>query len=157
MVRRLLSWCLLYLRARFHRDYLRRPWLDEPNLKRWNYQTLDLIVVRNALYGNLCGFVRLPKGHRDYGKDWSELFRFYHVHGGLDFSGRYVYHLPCACYINGCHHQWWIGFSCNSGSDILPYEIDRAAYNYRNLSFYKDFDYVSSEAERLADQVIARA
>lgn len=158
MVRRFFAFLAAYFRARTLYDVRRRPWLDEPNLKRWSYGGLDLVVVRNALYGNLCGFVKLPKGHRDYGKDWSELYRLYRVHGGLDFSGRCIYHLPTVRYLEPVGENiWWIGFSCNGGSDIVPREIYRTAFNYRKLPSYKDFVYVSAEAERLADQVIARA
>ena len=158
MVRRFFAWLRAYMRARMLYDVRRRPWLDEPNVKQWSYQTLDLVVVRNALYGNLCGFVKLPKGHRDYGKDWSELFRFYHIHGGLDFSGRCIYHLPCVRYLEPIGEQvWYIGFSCNSAKDIVPKEIYKTAFCYRNLPSYKDFAFVSREAEKLADQVIARA
>ena len=138
-------------------DQREKPWLLEPSVKKWQYNGLDLIIVRNALYGNLCGFVKLPTGHRDYGKDWSELYRFYRVHGGIDFSGRSIYHLPNIRYLASPKDGvWFIGFSCDGSHDIIPRDPLRN-FRYTNQRSYKNLNFATTETERLADQVIARA
>lgn len=70
-------------------------------LSEFEYEGLKCAITQAHKYGHLCGYVRVPPGHPDYGNDSPDVS----VHGGVTFTHKE----PCA------HEDgvgWWIGFDC---------------------------------------------
>lgn len=66
--------------------------------KEWTTYGLQCVVSQPRQYQNRCGYVRLPIGHKYWGKGCDEIE--VSVHGGLTFTGRAE------------DGSWWIGFDC---------------------------------------------
>lgn len=71
--------------------------------KEWTAYGLQCVVSQPRQYQNRCGYVRLPIGHRYWGKGYDELD--VSVHGGLTFAERAE------------DGAWWIGFDCAHYND----------------------------------------
>jgi len=148
------------------------PWQDEPDRLEFEHAGFPCLIVRNDLFGNLCGYVGMPPGHPWHGQSLSDVD--VDVHGGLTFAS------GCSGHI--CHvpkpgqpdDVYWIGFDCGHGGiDVMPghaamltkalpqemrISIENGMallYGYRET--YKDIAYVRQECERLAEQARARA
>jgi hypothetical protein len=134
-------------------DYPPGPWSGEPDRVEWKTRAgLTGLVVRGPV-GALCGYVAVPPGHPDHGKDSDVVDG--HAHGGLTFSG--------SCRGPICHTPaqgepddvWWLGFDCAHLGDLTPsllrYMDTRCDDVYRDIAFVRD------QVERLAMQLAARA
>ena len=65
------------------------------------YKGFSYLVVAHEM-GHRCGYVRILKGSRWYGKDYDSIP--FSVHGGLTFADKFSHkELP---------KGWWIGFDC---------------------------------------------
>lgn len=128
-------------------------WDNEPDKKQWQDPATSLacLIVRNH-FGNLCGYVGVPKTHKLYGIGYGAAPDV-SVHGGLTFANK------CAegqceegsiCHLapEGEDDVWWFGFDCAHAGDMCP---------ERNLSSlgetYRDFAYVTAEVTALAAQL----
>jgi hypothetical protein len=127
-------------------------WDGEGDKEQWvDAETgLDCLMVRSR-YGNWCGYVGIPEGHRYFGMDYNELE--FAVHGGLSYSD--------FCFEHICHvpeegrpeRVWWLGFDCGHCFDFSPYwAMDMKLYRIQARS-YKDVDFVKAECARLAGQL----
>ena len=141
------------------------PWDNEPDKMQWPDPVTGLpcLAVRGAR-GNWCGYVGVPPGHPQHGKNYSDVDA--DVHGGLTFADacadvgredRYVCHVPGP---DEPEHVWWLGFDCAHAWDYSPDDAKRAASGDRlwKLSFdqsYKTLDYVRQQCASLAKQLAA--
>lgn len=128
------------------------PWMDEPDYEKYEYKGIDCLIKRTTSLGHLCGYVRVPKGHPWFGRDYDNID--YEPHGGLTFA-------------EGTEEEWEIGFDCAHGGDLVPsFEHHRALLSNpfaRLMSqpatpmTYKDFGFVKHELERLVDHMLGVA
>jgi hypothetical protein len=147
------------------------PWQDEPDKRQWLDENTGYpcLIVRNAL-GALCGYVGVPAGHPAYGHPYDEYdgdgpcLGNLAIHGGLTFSG-FCAQGPKESSI--CHevepgeddHVNWFGFDCNHAGDLAPKTFKQPLEDWELKLFhgqvYRDFDYVTAEVTRLAEQLAA--
>ena len=101
-------------------------------------------IIRRMSTGHLCGYVGITKSHRWYGIYYADFARLITVHGGVTFSDHWRWDgdLPD-------ENVWWIGFSCTSEGDYIPYD-DRPSIGNQ---VYRDMSYVMCEVEGLALQL----
>lgn len=132
------------------------PWTNEPHRLNWKHAGLDCMIVRNPTLLNLCGYVGVPKLHLLFGKECNEVHGWgeyetpradIDVHGGLTYSKE--------CFGSICHDSpqevWWFGFDCAHCDDLVPGMMIHVPME--EGLFYRDFRYVKSETERLAEQL----
>jgi len=134
-------------------------WDGEPDKAHWVYKGLDCLIVRNDM-GNLCGYVGVPEGHPDFGKDTAKVW----VHGGITFASKCSPSGEAEESRHVCHPQegaanevvWWLGFDCAHLGDKIPaskmFEFDGCIFN--DSDNYKTFSFVQKEVQKLADQLI---
>ena len=134
-------------------------WVDEPDAVSFKHQGFDSKVLRmhfkdgpNHIFGGfLNGYVRIPKDHVYYKKEYDDIEC--EVHGGLTY---------CQAELDG----WWIGFDCAHTFDIVPsmellYAHDedmikiRAKYPFSSVwkRSYKNINFVIEECKKLAEQM----
>jgi hypothetical protein len=121
------------------------PWEYEPDRFQWQYNRYPCLVVR-APFGNLCGYVAVPRGHVAYGKGYEKLS--VNVHGGLTYSAKcqgHICHTPAP---GEPDDVWWLGFDCAHSRDLVP-----KLAHYGLDGVYRDMDYVKREVEILASQL----
>lgn len=135
------------------------PWKTEPDKKQWKDPKTGLpcLIVRNALLGNLCGYVGVLPNHPLYQVGYDEYQRFENisVHGGLTYSDSCDPKTPedkGICHIApGEPEPWWFGFDCAHYSDLWP--NNPMKFNFPG-SVYRDLNYVENEIANLAQQLI---
>lgn len=123
--------------------------------REWEHAGLKCAVVMNRENGNRCGYVRVPLGHADYGKQYDDVG--VDVHGGLTFDALE----PCA-HEDGQGH--WFGFDCAHSGDALyapdSPEALEMRIKYPGMSVldghYWTQAEVEAETERLAEQLATR-
>jgi hypothetical protein len=82
------------------------------NIEReWKHSGLSCAVVQAREAGNRCGYVRVPPGHPEYGKNYNDVE--VSVHGGLTFAELE----PCTEHSDG--QGWWFGFDCAHFQDAM--------------------------------------
>lgn len=60
---------------------------NEYEMTEWKHDGM-LCQTNSGGYGSICGYVRIPKGHPGYGKDYYDsVFDNISVHGGITFAG----------------------------------------------------------------------
>ena len=143
-------------------EWLDGPWKQEPDKAQWVHNDLDCLIVRGPS-GALCGYVGVPKTHEYFEIDYSNI-ESVDIHGGLTFSEK------CHPSKKGeafgiCHTEegaankevWWLGFDCAHAWDICPaYHKMRVENGFIcGDEVYRDFNYVKSQVESLADQFAA--
>jgi hypothetical protein len=131
--------------------YSRGPWDSETNFKKWQHAGLTCMIQRN-FYGVWCGYVGVKKAHPCYEKDCGRIssgYRNISAHGGVTYAGR----LDNTAI-------WWIGFGCDSASDIIPYcadlyEATETIYGFvgKHGEIYRDTAYAIKETNNLAEQL----
>jgi hypothetical protein len=123
-----------------------QPWHDEPYRVAWRDQTsaFQCLILRGNL-GALCGYVRVPRGHRLHGKRYQRsVLRGVEVHGGLTFSG---------C-IGGRRMKrgHWFGFDCAHWNDLVP-GLAALGITFSEQATYRTVSYVRDECAALAQQL----
>lgn len=150
------------------------PWQDEPDKLSWtNPETgLPCLIVRNRL-GALCGYAGVAPEHPWHGRAHNEredggdeLDSIISVHGGLTFSAgcddegdeaSSICHIPEP---GQTDNVWWFGFDCAHGWDVVPGMLAREAALGMpppppDHATYRDVDYVKTQVEGLALQLVA--
>lgn len=129
-----------------------RPWEHEPDHEEWIDATTGYRcwVWRHPTYGNLNGYVAIPKGHKMWGKGDDVLD--VEVHGGLTYAQ-----------LDEETDEWVVGFDTNHVMDFTPkLALTLMKYVDRNtddLEFrmkgttYRTFEWVKAEVQRLAQQL----
>lgn len=128
-----------------------KPWLNEPDYKRWRDGKTQLmcLILRAGTTGALCGYVRLPRAlakraigrNRGYGV---LPFASMEVHGGLTYSGR------IRTTRRGRERGVWVGFDCAHWGDMAP---GLALYTGRTDGTYRGLAYVTEQVRWLASQI----
>ena len=127
------------------------PWDDELDWFVWEHAGLACVILRHR-FGTLNAYVVVPKEHSAYDLDVDQ-FSDIDVHGGVTYAG----HLHSL--------DWWIGFDAMHMWDLIPAmhrptedspfsEVDLAGPERDFV--YRDFDYVMSECNKLADVIASR-
>lgn len=101
-----------------------REWFTEPAEHDFFAQGYRCEIKRHPRLGHLNGYIYLPEGHPDFGKDYNEVD--VSVHGGLTYAE------------GGC-----FGFDCAHGGDLSPALENMMAQTpstgvqdiYRNMAF----------------------
>lgn len=93
----------------------------------------DCIVYRHPVHGTLNGYLKV-----DEKISLDEAFERFNVHGGISIVGDLTFIDP---EIEG----YWIGFDCNHG-------LDWSLQSYFIKEEYRNYDYVTSELEKLVKQ-----
>lgn len=128
-------------------------WRSEVDKLDWIDQESGLrcLIVRNANYGNLCGYVAVEPPHLLYGRHVDDVPSL-EVHGGITWADNFVQDQPEA-EPPGVEDVWWFGFACsNAGLKDLDPAMTHFAdapegYVYRNIG------YTQRECFRLARQL----
>jgi len=131
----------------------------EPNFEAFAYKGYLCIVKRmmNAMsfFGNLNGYVILPKGHKLYNGKTDDI----DCHGGITWSSEAKELFPDEEFTD----EWVIGFDCAHYGDMQPFMLLTEKYmmpQFDNTVIiddpqmtYKDFEYVRKECKRIVDQL----
>lgn len=146
---------------------LRGEWDQEPDKAQWIDEKtgLDCLIKKNSM-GALCGYVGVPQSHPLFGKryDAADLS----VHGGVNFADACE---PDADEERGlCHTAqdaaneivWWFGFDCAHSRDLKPaFTLHLPPHLADMLTMwnetYRNFEYVKSDVESLAAQLMEYA
>ncbi len=147
----------------------RGPWDQEPDKAQWIDEKtgLDCLMVRAR--GHWCGYVGIPEGHPEFGKDDNDVNIEGRPHGGITFAGlcQEGDEEPRICHVpepGRSERIWWLGFDCAHFMDRRPamtqfeYDLNRdleAKYpgTLHRQSIYRDFEYVRAEVTALAAQL----
>ena len=146
----------------------KKPWLNEPDYKRWRdgKTQLQCLILRAGSTGALCGYVRLPRSlAKKMGANGLRLtpgqfgmrapaynlpvFRDISVHGGLTYSG------GIRTKKRGRERGVWIGFDCAHFGDLTP-TLDECLGGRqitREVRTYRDINYVTEQVRYLAQQI----
>lgn len=137
-------------------EWLRGPWLDEPDYQSWlDDPTHYACVARRNVMGAWCGMVGVDPLHPLYRSDvHCQEFKYIDVHGNVTFADwapeddKHFY---------PARRLWWIGFDCMQDEDLCPafrenqkksflrFKKDQPTI-YRNLEFVKDnIEFLSSQ------------
>jgi hypothetical protein len=140
-------------------DHIMKTRKEEGNLRVWTHKGLTCVAMRGFYLNlredvelpkdkyslfHLSGYVGLPKGKKNHGKDPDDIR--VSIHGGPTYARD---HLP------GCEPAgdiWWVGFDCAHAGDIC---MDIPAINGFGAS-YKDMKYVIEQTNKLAEQLARR-
>jgi len=116
-------------------------WHTEPDEHHWEHAGFKCMVLRPRL-GHLCGYIGVEEGHPLYGVSYDDVYKQHgvRVHGGLTFSDQYEW----------LGNTWWIGFDCAHLGDLSP---GCKPYGSFDGDKYRDFGWVITETERLAEQL----
>jgi len=138
-------------------EWARGPWDDEPDKKQWQDKATGYAcMIRRNMVGALCGYVGVPEGHPDYGKDYDDVGVT--AHGGLNFAGHCQPgdESEALCHVveeGEDDKVWWLGFDCSHCYDLMP--ASRPLFDASG-DIYRDFPFVESEVESLALQLGTR-
>ena len=157
-------------------------WKLEPEKSDFEAHGLKCAMRRNNS-GSWCGYVGVDKNHPWFEKDYShnvkvpqeivertididkigainllcaagnadaieagfmDIVLAVDVHGGLTYANR-------GSYIEQESELWWFGFDCSHSGDYTP----EYSKTWDNEAIYRDYEYVKSECESLAKQLVA--
>ena len=108
--------------------------------KEFVYKGYDCLIRRTSMH-ILCGYVKLPKEHKYYGKDDLEIP--VDVHGGLTWTGELKN-----------EQGYWIGFDCAHIDDLIPYtHFEYPKYMQIGTDVYRTMDYVEQEIKSMINQL----
>lgn len=133
-------------------------WMREPDHCEWDSYGLHCLALRDMKLGIWRGFVSIPKEHKEFGKNLTELISEewgmnLEVHGGVCVAGK----LPLR-YKELNKDSWWIGFECTQGEDLFPltkYDLNDPIFQgIRNHQTYKDLFFIRRETNSLAKQLL---
>lgn len=107
-------------------------WETEPNYLTFNHKGYECICRRTA-FGHWCGYIRIPKDHPLYGKDYfKDEIAAIDIHGGITWADN---KLPDDEKDNP--NYWFIGFDCAHLNDYSP----NRSFNF-NEGTYRPLGYV---------------
>ena len=118
----------------------------EPNYETFDYKGYHCVIKR-MMYpsgGQLNGYVRLPKGHKFYGKGYDDIP--VECHGGLTFAGE----------LEDGDSDYYIGFDTAHFQDYMPFMQFALPATLRfddPCAHYKDIAYVRNECKKIVDQL----
>ena len=118
------------------------PWASEPDREEWTSAGGSRCVVRRLDMGCWAGYVAVSLGHPWHGLTLGEVPAV--VHGGCTHSGPLI---PVEA-----SSQWWIGFDCCHGGDLVPRLWELMGRAGLAGFQYRDLDYVRRETNELAAQ-----
>lgn len=131
-----------------------KPWEHEPNQLMFMSDAGYICEIkRHDPWGHLLGYIYIPFGHPDYGKDYSALYLDNDapdVHGGWTYSdtrgdedgGKYTV----------------FGFDCSHAEDYAPYMAAGVpSVKYNDPARYKTIEFVTKQLEQAAKQFKERA
>jgi len=111
------------------------------------------VVIHPA--GHRCGYVGLPEGNPNHGKDYNDIDA--EVHGGLTFAG------GSKDYPVESQGLWWLGYDCAHLYDARDPELMSGEYKklydkgmlreFDEGSTIRSLDYCMSQCESLAKQL----
>ena len=162
---------------------MEKEWLNEPNAATWyDRETGYKCHMLRNYYGAWCGYVRVPKTHRFYGRHYQArsfiekpylskltfknpnrwttrksqvrkgIENTLYAHGGITFAGRPRKSLTSSVELKG----HWFGFDCSHLNDYVP-GFDTITNAMPSLfgerSTYRNYAYVRNECEQLAKQL----
>jgi hypothetical protein len=143
-------------------------WVEEPDEVIFEHKGVKCMIKRmlafencgDAFGGYFCGYVCIPKNHKNYAKDPFKDFR-YDCHGGLTY-GRLEE-----------NEEYWIGFDCAHSGDLIPsmeklkqsrkdlfkecfegLQEYKKMYPHLFINTYRNIDYCINECKSLAEQVM---
>lgn len=144
------------------------PWTEEPDRAEWKHAGLPCLALRNR-HGSWCGYVAVPPGHPLHGTDYDAVD--VDVHGGLTYAAKCDGHICHVPQPGEPDDVWWLGFDCGHAGDFIP----GIAASLREIGFkepydhvaavgassffvdaYRTLDYVRTETNRLAEQLVQR-
>ena len=129
-----------------------RPWETEPNHAEWVDEDTGYKcrIMRHDHFGQLCGYVGIPKNHPLYGKHYSDdEVENLDAHGGLTHSSTDT----------DDKDTWWFGFDCSHGGDLRPYMLVHLIGNGHTYTpdkgsdVYRTWEYVEREVRELSRQL----
>jgi len=117
----------------------------EPNYETFEYKGFKIVILRMMyMGGQLNGYVRLPKGHKFYGKGYDDIP--IECHGGLTFTGDLEN-----------DGDFYIGFDTAHYMDYMPFMqmfLKREDRGDNPNEHYKDINYVRNECKSIVDQLL---
>lgn len=118
---------------------------EEGNIKEFQYEGFECKILRPGIKDgaeikeytrfHLCGYVKIPKEHKLYKEEYSNIDEDFDVHGGITFS-------------NYIGDDWYIGFDCAHSCDLSV-----LAYKNESWAIYKDMKFVENELKKLVEQI----
>lgn len=143
------------------------PWDNEPDRIEWKTEAGLVGLMVRPRHGAWCGYVALPPGHPDHGRNYNEVeSEGVEAHGGLTYAEActgVVCHVPAP---GEPDNVWWIGFDCVHSGDLAPGHARSENYlrtmfegfpiGRRSQGEYRDEAYARAEVEKLAAQLAAR-
>lgn len=118
------------------------PWANEPDREEWTSAGGSRCVVRRLDMGCWAGYIAIDLGHPWHGLTWEEVPAV--VHGGCTHTGPLGALEPSS--------QWWIGFDCCHGGDLVPALMGMLPPSVLRGVEYRDLAYVRKETSELAAQ-----
>ena len=114
----------------------------EGERKEFTYKNYDCLIRRTPMK-ILCGYVKLLKEHKYFGKDYDNIP--VEVHGGITWSGEFQ-----------DEEGYYLGFDCGHFNDLIPYEIGRYPSFISDMpsnDVYRTMEYVEQEIKSMIDQM----
>lgn len=109
--------------------------------KEFEYKGLWCVVAMMDL-GHRCGYVGVPKGHKYYGKNYSEIEGNIDCHGGLTFSSREKNEK----YPSKEHTDlWWFGWDYGHCWDANDWEAFEKNFDSETVEIRKRYCSFNSE------------
>lgn len=110
------------------------------------YKGFECLIRLAEWSGHLNGYVKIPKTHPAYFKDYDELD--IECHGGLSFSGFLTDRKG--------ERKWYIGFDCAHAGDLTPriseqFPISNLLFGYE---IWRDEEYVTDNLKNIVQQLI---
>ncbi len=91
----------------------------------FTYRGMRCVIIANPL-GFRCGYVGVGKEHPLHGVNYTEVEKYFKVHGGLTFSGGIDRFIDS--------DLWYFGFDCGHYNDGLDFSImDEENRRYRRM------------------------
>jgi hypothetical protein len=117
-----------------------KPWETENDYEYFMYRNVPCAVIRNPIFGYLCGYIAVPLNHPWFTNPETRVSTT--AHGGITFSATGIKRDPCSLDGDKCHGT--LGFDCGGRRDYSPIPEEGHPENYRTM------DYVLAVVRKLA-------
>ena len=128
-------------------NWAKGEWTSEPDIETFQHSGFLCVVVRPTGFGQLNGYVAVPKESSWHGKP-KHCVRIDLDGHSPDYTSKGQ---PCENLLH-LKGYWWIGFDCARGDDLVP---SLANYYKREGigkdKVYRNFEYVKSLTTQLAE------